>query len=103
MLDLTTRTSSQKLYEIKMPDGKLLKLKLPTQSLLMKLNDLQAYMDKDPLMALDALNNLVVQILNLNTEGIKYTEEQIKDMLDLNTLVLIIQDYITETTKTLGE
>ena len=103
MLDLTTRTSSKKLYEIKMPDGKELKLKLPTQSLLMKLNDIQAYVETDPMKALSAINNLVVQILNLNTQGIKYTEEQIMDMLDLDTLILIIQDYLTTTTKTLGE
>ena len=103
MLDLTTRTASKKLYEIKMPDGQELKLKLPTQSLLMKLNDIQVYVERDPLQALTAVNNLVVQILNNNTQGVKYTDEQIMDMLDLDTLVLIIQDYLTTTTKTLGE
>lgn len=103
MLDLTTRTASKKLYQIKMPDGKILNLKLPTQSLLMKLQDLQLYMNDDPMKALQAINNLVTQILNLNVEGVKYTDEQIMDMLDLNTLILIIQDYLTETTKTLGE
>lgn len=103
MLDLTTRTSSKKLYEIKMPDGQELKLKLPTQSLLMKLNDIQAYVEQDPISALTAINNLVTTILNQNTQGVKYTDEQIMDMLDLDTLILIINDYITTTTKTLGE
>lgn len=103
MLDLTTRTNSKKLYEIKMPDGQELKLKLPTQSLLMKLNDIQAYVEQDPISALTAINNLVVQILNQNTQGVKYTEEQLMEMLDLDTLILIINDYITTTTKTLGE
>ena len=102
MLDLTTRTPSRKLYEIKMPDGKLLHLRLPTQSLLMKLMDMQLYLN-DPTKALQAMNNLVIQILNRNTEGVTYTEDQIQEMLDLDTLVLIVQDYLTETTKTLGE
>lgn len=103
MLDLTTRSKTKKLYEIKMPDGQELTLKLPTQSLLMKLNDLQAYLGQDPMKALTAINNLVVQILNRNTQGITYTDEQVMEMLDLDTLILVINDYITTTTKTLGE
>lgn len=103
MLDLTTRSKTKKLYEIKMPDGQELTLRLPTQSLLMKLNDLQVYLGQDPMKALTAINNLVVQILNRNTQGITYTEEQVMEMLDLDTLILVINDYITTTTKTLGE
>lgn len=41
MLDLTTMTNKNTLYEIKMPDGEILTLKLPTQGLLMKLMDIQ--------------------------------------------------------------
>lgn len=102
MLDLTTRTSTKKLYDIIMPDGTELKLKLPTQSILMKLNDLQNYLNQEPMMALEALDSIVVTILNQNIQGIKYENKDVQEM-DLDTLILIIQDYITETTKTLGE
>ena len=102
MLDLTTRTSSKKLYELKMPDGKLLTLKLPTQGLLMKLQEVMTHKD-DTMEALAAINDLIVTILNLNTQGIKYTQEQIGELLDLDMIVLVVQDYLTETTKTLGE
>lgn len=102
MLDLTTRTQTKKLYELKMPDGKLLTLKLPTQALLMKLQEVQKYSD-NPMEALAAINDLIVTILNLNTQGIKYTQEQIGELLDLDMIVLVVQDYLTETTKTLGE
>lgn len=102
MLDLTTRTTTKKLYELKMPDGKLLTLKLPTQALLMKLQEVQKYND-NPMEALAAINDLIVTILNLNTQGIKYTQDQIGELLDLDMIVLVVQDYLTETTKTLGE
>ena len=102
MLDLTTRTNSKKLYEIKMPDGQLLKLRMPTQRMLMKLVDMQNYLN-DPIKAIGLLNSLVTQIFNLNTQGITYTEEQVTEMLDLETMVLVIQDYLKSTTSTLGE
>lgn len=102
MLDLTTRTNSKKLYELKMPNGQLLTLKLPTQNLLMKLQDVQKH-DDNPMEALAAINDLIVTILNLNTQGIKYTQDQIGELLDLDMIVLVVQDYLTETTKTLGE
>lgn len=102
MLDLTTRTNTKKLYELKLPDGKLLTLKLPTQALLMKLQEVQKYND-NPMEALAAINDLIVTILNLNTQGIKYTQDQIGELLDLDMIVLVVQDYLTETTKTLGE
>lgn len=102
MLDLTTRTSTKKLYEIKMPDGQILKLKMPTQRLLMKLMDMQNYLN-DPMAVVGLFNQLLTSILNLNTQGIVYTEEQVIDMIDLETAILVIQDYLQETTKTLGE
>lgn len=102
MLDLTSRSKTKKLYELKMPDGKLLTLKLPTQALLMKLQEVQQYND-NPIEALSAINDLIVTILNLNTQGIKYTQDQIGELLDLDMIVLVVQDYLTETTKTLGE
>lgn len=102
MLDLTTRTNTKKLYEIKMPDGQILKLKMPTQRLLMKLMDMQNYLN-DPMAVVGLFNQLLTSILNLNTQGIVYTEEQVIDMIDLETAILVIQDYLQETTKTLGE
>lgn len=102
MLDLTTRTTTKKLYELKLPNGQLLTLKLPTQQLLMKLQEVQKYND-NPMEALAAINDLIVTILNLNTQGIKYTQDQIGELLDLDMIVLVVQDYLTETTKTLGE
>ena len=102
MLDLTTRTKSKKLYELKMPDGQFLTLKLPNQALLMKLQDIQKYTE-NPMEALAAINDLIATILNLNTQGIEYTQEKIGELLDLDMIVLVVQDYLTQTTKTLGE
>lgn len=102
MLDLTTVTKSKKLYEIKMPDGQVLTLKMPTQKLLMKLVDMQKNLE-DPMTAISQLVAIVTEIFNLNTQGKKFTDEDVESMLDLNTVMLVIKDYFETTTKTLGE
>ena len=102
MLDLTTRTASKKLYEIKYVDGTIYTLKLPTQALLMKLISLQKNIN-DPEVIFPALIELLVDIMNLNTQGKKFTQEQISKDLDLDTSILVIKDYLTYTTTTLGE
>lgn len=103
MLDLTTMTNKNTLYEIKMPDGEILTLKLPTQGLLMKLMDIQNIDKKDPLAALNGITSVLTEIFNLNTQGKVYTEDQIQQMLDLKTMMLVIKDYFNTTAKTLGE
>lgn len=103
MLDLTTQ--AKKLYEIKMPDGEILKLKMPTQGLLMKLMDMDKIIkgNNDPMEVLNQLTAIVAEILNLNTDGKKFTIEDVANMLDFNIMMLVIQDYFNTTTKTLGE
>lgn len=102
MLDLTS--ASKKLYEIKMPDGQVLTLKLPTQKLLMRLMDMQkATQGQDPMEVLNSLTSVVAEILNLNTQGAKFTAESVADMLDFSTMMLVVQDYFNSTAKTLGE
>lgn len=104
MLDLTNRTNTKKLYEIKMVDGQVLQLRLPTQGLLMKLVKIQNMTKtNDPIELLEELTNLTTAILNLNINGKTYTNEDVGNMLDLPTQMLIIQDYFTTITKTLGE
>lgn len=103
MLDLTTMTNKNTLYEIKMPDGEILTLKLPTQGLLMKLMDIQNIGKTDPIAALNGITSVLAEIFNLNTQGKVYTEDQIQQMLDLKTMMLVIKDYFSTTAKTLGE
>lgn len=103
MLDLTTMTNKNTLYEIKMPDGEILTLKLPTQGLLMKLMDIQNIGKTDPIAALNGITSVLAEIFNLNTQGKVYTEDQIQQMLDLKTMMLVIKDYFNTTAKTLGE
>lgn len=102
MLNLQQISKTKKLYEIKMWDGEVLTLKMPSQRLLQDLMGLQAEMD-DPMQVIGTFYQLLTDILNLNAQGIKYTVEQVSDELDLPTAVLVIQDYMTNTTKILGE
>ena len=100
MLDLTT--AAKKLYKIKYVDGVVYELRLPTQRLLMKLLDIQKNIN-DPEVIFPTLSELLTEIMNLNTQGKEFTTEQIAKDLDLTTSILVIKDYLTETTKTLGE
>lgn len=103
MLDLTN--AAKKLYEIKMPDGEILKLRAPTQGLLMKLMDMDKIIksDNEPMEVLNQLTTIVTEILNLNTANKTFTVEDVANMLDFNIMMLVIQDYFNTTTKTLGE
>lgn len=100
MLDLTTIAKKQ--YELKYVDGKVYTLRLPSQQLLLKLVSIQKNMDK-PEVIFPTLTGLLTDILNLNTQGRVFTEQEVEKELDLGTAVLVIKDYLTETTKTLGE
>jgi hypothetical protein len=57
----------------------------------------------DAIGAMDEIYGIVTEILNLNTQGKVYTKENVGAMLDLATGVLVIQDYLQNTTQILGE
>lgn len=103
MLNLQEITKTKKLYEVRMPDGTDLTLKTPTQGMFQKMMGIQNITSENPLDALDAVYAIVVEILNLNTQGIAYTKEEVQNALDLGVCVLLIQDYVENTTKILGE
>lgn len=102
MLDLQNVTKTRKLYEIKYVDGTILTLKMPSQKLFMDIMGLQDVID-NPLNALSQIYEIVTQILNLNTQDITYEVGAVMSDIDMTTAVLIIQDYLQTTTKTLGE
>ncbi|MEA4894234.1 MAG: hypothetical protein VB064_03130 [Oscillospiraceae bacterium] len=102
MIDLSKRIEN--LYEIKLADKTILKIKKPTQALLIELTNLQDMVDKDNIKGLlEQFNKLVTRIFNRNTNGRVFTEEEIADMIDIDIANEIIQDYLTFTFNQLGE
>lgn len=97
MLDLTKR---KKYYELKWFDGEVLQLPLPKQDLLMrmvKLEDIESIEEQ-----FDTLNEIVKEVLQSNINHREFTEEDF-DELDLNTINLILEDYMNTINQELGE
>lgn len=101
MIDLSTRRT-QKLYSIKMPNGEVMRIKLPSQKLLMRIMDLQNYAN-DSAVAIDLIYEICREIFNLNTAGKVFSADEISEMLDFSTATIVIKDYLQETVKCLGE
>lgn len=99
MIDLTQ--SNEKLYEIRLPDKTILKIRKPSQGLLIELAKLE---DADgSVETLERVNSLTTRIFNRNTNGRVFSEEEIADMMDLETSIMVLKDYLAATYKQLGE
>lgn len=101
MLDLQALKATAP-YQIKMEDGTVLNIKLPSQQLLEKMVALEDYIGKTA-DAIEAIYDIVVQIFNNNTNGLCFTIGSIKENYDFIICSYIIQDYLQEVTKQLGE
>lgn len=93
MIDLTV--NKNRFYEIKMPDGEVLKIKRPTQKMLLKMAAMQhSITDTNLEDSLESIFNLTVEILNWNTIGNTYTFDDLSDYISFQTAVLIIKEYL---------
>lgn len=101
MIDLSKKTATE-LYKIKLEDGTILKLKKPTQSMLVQMMEMSQSKEKD-YEILTELFNLLTRIFNRNANGMTFTQEQIEEMLDLEIAMTIVQDYLNSTLKDLGK
>lgn len=99
MIDLSKNTE---LYKIKLEDGTVLKLKKPTQSMLVQMMEMSQAKEKD-YEIVTKLFELLTKIFNRNTNGMTFTQEQIEEMLDLEIAMMIVQDYLNSTLKDLGK
>lgn len=101
MIDLSKKTATE-LYKIKLEDGTILKLKKPTQSMLVQMMEMSQSKEKD-YEIITELFNLLTRIFNRNTNGMTFTQEQIEEILDLEIAMTIVQDYLISTLKDLGK
>lgn len=101
MLDL--RELKQKIpYQMKLEDGTILDIKLPSQLLLEKMINLEQYKNKTE-ETLAIVYEIATDIFNNNTNGLSFTLEEVKNNYGFTICVYIIQNYLQEVNKHLGE
>lgn len=94
----------EKPYEIKLPDKTILRLKKPSQGLLLELAKTSDYLNEEATVeVIEQINAIVTKVFNNNLNGIKFSESDISEMLDLETSLLVMQDYLNFTYNKLGE
>lgn len=102
MIDLSR--GIERPYEIKLEDKTILKLKKPTQGLLLELARLQELTETEqPIEVIEQINNITTRVFNRNMNGRTFTEAEVAEMLDFETAMYVLQDYLQHTYKRLGE
>lgn len=79
---------------LKMPDGETLQLRKPTKAMVievLKFKDINE--ESDPKQIVDALDELVMRILNSNEKLKKYTSVELEDLLNVEMKLVIVQAY----------
>ena len=97
MLDLT---KTRKYYELTWFDGDVIQLPMPKQEILMKLIRIEEINDVED--QFKVLNEVIRDILNSNINHKVFKEEDFNE-LDLNTINLILTDYMESINSELGK
>ena len=90
MIDLSVKKNY---WQIKLEDKTILKCKRPTQSLLLSMIRLQES-NEEPIELMEEFAAIVVRIFNRNVNDLEFTKEQVEEMIDLESAVAIMKDYI---------
>ena len=101
MLDLGKL--KQDLYKIKLADGTILKIKKPTQAMLLTMVEFRNADEKEDIELLGDLYALMLRIFNRNTNDIKFSMDDIQEMFALETALIVLKDYMDFSFKQLGE
>lgn len=101
MLDLGKVKQEQ--YKIKLADGTVLKLKKPTQAMLITLYEMKNLEDSEDIEVLEKLSEFLLRIFNRNLNDIIYTKDDIEEMLDIESTMIFLNDYFDFHYKKLGE
>lgn len=100
MIDLSK--NKKDLYPIKLEDGTILKLKKPTQSMYIQMVQLEDSKGEGVQM-IEEIFSILVRIFNRNDQGIVFTLNEIEEMVDIETAMLIIEDYLRATSLEVGK
>ncbi len=101
MLDLGK--IKQQLYKIKLEDGTVLTLKKPTQATLNKMINLSELNQSEYEEVFIIIFGVLTEIFNRNTQGKIFDREFIESMLDVETAMMILDDYMKDIYKEMGK
>lgn len=91
MIDLS-RTVKSKLFPIKLVDGEIIKLKAPSQKMLIDMVEMNDSVDVEE--QLKTAYEILLQILNRNINDRHFNLEQVNDEIDLQTAMIVIEEYL---------
>ena len=92
----------QNLYHIKLANGKILNIKKPTQGMLMRLIDL-SHTEKNNTEVMYEFIDVLTKIFNSNVNRIKFSKKDIEEMFDIETAMIVLEDYLNFCFKDLGK
>lgn len=98
MLDLTTIS---KFYELKWFDGDVLHLPKPTEKFLRRISSLDEQ-GLTEIEQLEEVKKITWELIRQNDEGRKFTAKELEPC-DITVCSMIMQDYMNEVEKRLGE
>ncbi len=78
-------------YEVRLLDGKELKLKRPTQAMIESISVMDKLTDNTEI--LRGFSRLFARILNRNTEGLVFKSEDLVEQYDFTVVMLLVKDY----------
>jgi hypothetical protein len=91
VLDLTTFI--EETLDVKMPDGTQISLKKPTEKMVIAMINMRDKAEsKDPIEQMKSISDMILLILNSNTNGKKFSAEDIED-LSIPMRTAIIRSY----------
>lgn len=92
ILDLSLFT--QETLDIKLPDGKMIRIDKPSREQVIKIAELKQLKESSkPAVVQDRLDSLVLDILNGNDAGEVYTRDYIDNTLNVRMRVAVITAY----------
>ena len=102
MIDLGSK--KRKLYFIKLKDGKVLKIKMPTRSMLVDLINFRNMDADNDLEIMEELYDFMLKIFNRNENGRVFKAEEIENMFDdVNLAIYVLKDYMNFAFDKMGE
>ena len=100
MLDLSVY--QVKTFDIKLLDGKEIGLPVPTQKTVIKLVEAEEFITKasgkkgtnNPMLVLQKISGLLLEILNTNIQGIEFDMQYIEDNFNLDLIMIVLDNYM---------
>lgn len=101
MLDLGKL--NQELYSIRLADKTILKLKKPTQAMILTMIEFRENGDLEEIEVLNSFYSFMTRMFNRNVNNKEFKQDDIEEMLDIETAMIVFKDYMEFSFNQMGE